>query len=118
MLLWLVRLVISLGGRFVVIMVDSEVTACLFVALCASTWINRQRLLLRNFSLYWHRHPPVVQVRLVTSVLQCANPLDYWILIISRTSHVLVAMLGGYGKSSCVILSLFERCEFWCYDFS
>ena len=41
-LVWLVRLAIRLGWCYVVLVTDSQVAACKFLSLRASTWLNRQ----------------------------------------------------------------------------
>ena len=50
-LVWLVRLAVRLGWCYVVLVTDSQVAACEFLSLRASTWLNRQQRLLRALVL-------------------------------------------------------------------
>ena len=48
--------------------------ACQFLSLRASTWLNRQKRLLRALVLRVMQHPLIVEVRLVPGVLQPPDP--------------------------------------------
>ena len=73
-LVWLVRLAVRLGWCYVVLVTDSQVAACRFLSLRASTWLNRQQCLLRALVLHLVQHPLIVEVRPVPGVLQPADP--------------------------------------------
>ena len=73
-LVWLVRLAVRLGWCYVALVTDSQVAACQFLSLRASTWLNRQQRLLRALVLHMMQHALIVEVRLVPGVLQPADP--------------------------------------------
>ena len=73
-LVWLVRLAVRLGWSYVVLVTDSQVSACQLVSLRASTWLSRQQRLLRALVLRLLQSGLIVEVRLVPGVLQPADP--------------------------------------------
>ena len=73
-LVWLVRLAVRLGWNYVVLVTDSQVSACQLVALRASTWLSRQQRLLTALVLRLLQSGLIVEVRLVPGVLQPADP--------------------------------------------
>ena len=46
---WLVRLAVRLGWVYVVLVTDSQVSACQFLSRRASTWLSGQQKLLRHW---------------------------------------------------------------------
>ena len=72
-LVWLVRLAVPLGWGYVILVTDSQVAACQFLSLTASTWMNRQQRLLHALVLHLTQHPLIVEVRLLLEVLQQAH---------------------------------------------
>ena len=72
--MWFVRLAVRLGWGYVVLVTDSQVSACQFLSLRACTWLSRQQKLLRSLVLRLLQTGLVVEVRLVLGPLRPADP--------------------------------------------
>ena len=86
---------------------DSQVAACQFLLLRASTWLNQQQHLLRALVLHLVQHPLIVEVRLVPGFCsQLVRPVG-WIRIISRVHVTMLIVYGAY----CLLILV--KCNRW-----